>query len=230
MMRILALLTLALLISCGGRTYQPEATTGNAPRILMMGDSLLAWNRLRGGSVARALATRLGEPVTDKSISGATYATRETGEADKPGGIGSQYKPGSWDWVVMNGGGNNLLFGCGCAGCTDELNRLISADGRAGVIPQTVAQARRGGAQVIYTGYLRSPGFTSPVEHCGPIGDQLDQRLALMAARDSGVHFLRLADLVRRPGDTTYHFIDGVHPSLKGSAAIADRLAAIIQP
>lgn len=223
--RLLALFALILMLACTGRTYQPPVPADEAPRVLVMGDSLLAWNRLRGGSVARVLSDRLGTPVTDHSISGATYATSGGGTS----GIAAQYRPGTWDWVVMNGGGNNLLFGCGCAACDAELDRLISDNGRQGVIPAAVARARQGGAKVIYTGYLRSPGFASPVEHCAALGDRLDRRLAAMAAGDPGVYFLPLSDLVRTPGDTSYHFADRVHPSLKGSAAIADRIAAIIR-
>lgn len=229
MIRLAAVITLALLIACTGRTYQPATAAAEGPRVLIMGDSLLAWNRLRGGSVGRVLSAQLGVPVTDHSISAATFATRNQRETDGQAGIQSQYRGGPWDWVIMNGGGNNLLFGCGCARCEDELDRLISDDGTRGAIPETVARARRDGARVIFTGYLRSPGFTSPVEHCGPLGDRMDQRLARMAGRDPGITFLPLSDLVQRPGDTSYHFIDNVHPSLKGSAAIAARLAAIIR-
>ncbi len=221
MKRILPVLILLLVVGCVSRTYQGEAS-GGAPRILMMGDSMLSWNRLRGHSVGRELARDLGQPVRDNSISSATYVTDEGS-----GGIAAQYTRGKWDWVVMNGGGNNLLFGCGCNACDETLDQLVTADGSAGAIPDAVARARRGGAQVIYAGYLRTPGFTSLVEHCGPVGDMFEQRLARMAARDPGVHFLLLADLVPE-GDNSYHFVDGVHPSPKGSAAIAARIAAII--
>lgn len=225
MARLLGVLACVVLLSCGdGRTYGADPDAPQAARVLVMGDSLLAWNRLRGGSVARVLADQIGAPVTDRSISAATYAP--TGG---PGGIQAQYKPGPWDWVVINGGGNDLLFGCGCLSCDVALDRLITADAVGGVIPETVTRARADGAQVIYVGYLRSPGFTTPVEHCGPVGDRFDQRLAAMAARDPGVHFVPLADLVTVPGDTSYHYLDGIHPSKKGSAAIAARIAGIIQ-
>lgn len=225
MARLFGLLACLLLLSCGdGRTYGADAEDQQAARVLMMGDSLLAWNRLRGGSVGRVLAKQLDAPVNDHSRSAASYAP--PGGA---GGIQTQYQSGPWDWVVINGGGNDLLFGCGCNACDAELDGLITADATAGVIPATVSRARADGAQVIYVGYLRSPGFTTPVEHCGAVGDRFDQRLARMAARDPGVYFVPLSDLVQVPGDTSYHFVDGIHPSLKGSAAIAARIAAIIK-
>ena len=142
--------------------------------------------------------------------------------------IRSQFNGGPWDYVVMNGGGNDLLFGCGCGKCTLTLNRLISWDGMKGTIPNFVAKLRATGARVIYTGYLRTPGLISPVESCGPLGDEMDRRLALMASRDQGVTFIPLSDLVTRDGDRSYHGLDLIHPSVKGSQAIAARIAAVI--
>lgn len=49
-----------------------------------------------------------------------------------------------------------------------------------------------------------------------------------MAARDSGVHFISLADLVPH-GDRSYHAADMIHPSVKASRAIAARIAAVIR-
>ncbi|WP_299905982.1 SGNH/GDSL hydrolase family protein [uncultured Paracoccus sp.] len=227
-MRWRLLLCLLALTAC--MSAPPGASTGPA-RILVIGDSLMAWNRLRGASVAKALSAQLGEPVRDNSVSGAVHDL-----GGKPAAQGShatiarQYRSGNWDWVVMDGGGNNLLFGCGCSDCGPQLDALISADATQGAIPRLVAQIRADGAQVIHTGYLRSPGFTSPIEHCGPIGDELDRRLARLDARDPGMVFLRLSDLVPTPGDTSYHALDRIHPSAKGSAAIAARIAAMIRP
>jgi acyl-CoA thioesterase-1 len=108
------------------------------------------------------------------------------------------------------------------------MTRLISPDGTQGAIPDLVAKLRATGARVIYTGYLRTPGVLSPVESCGPLGDQMDRRLTLMAARDPGIHFVLLSDLVTQDGDRSFHGVDMVHPSVKGSRAIAARIAALV--
>jgi acyl-CoA thioesterase-1 len=197
-------------------------------RVLVMGDSLMAVNRMAGASVAQALADDLGVSVKDHSMLGARYfhILPISGAAGMR--IDAQLRGGPWDYVVINGGGNDLLFGCGCGACTKMMNRLIAADGATGAIPRMVADIRATGAKVIYTGYLRTPGVTSPVEGCGPLGDELDRRLAKMAGRSKGVEFLRLADLVKRDGDRSYHGFDLVHPSVKGSRAIAAKVAARI--
>lgn len=198
------------------------------PRVLVMGDSLMAVNRMAGASVAQALADDLGVSVKDHSMLGARYfhILPISGAAGMR--IDAQLRGGPWDYVVINGGGNDLLFGCGCGACTKMMNRLIAADGSAGAIPRMVADIRATGAKVIYTGYMRTPGVTSPVEGCGPLGDEMDRRLKKMALRQKGVTFLLLADLVKVDGDKTYHGIDLVHPSVKGSRAIAAKVAALI--
>mgnify|MGYP002652589428 CR=1 FL=1 len=124
-MRWRLLLCLLALTAC--MSAPPGASTGPA-RILVIGDSLMAWNRLRGASVAKALSAQLGEPVRDNSVSGAVHDL-----GGKPAAQGShatiarQYRSGNWDWVVMDGGGNNLLFGCGCSDCGPQLDAAIAA-------------------------------------------------------------------------------------------------------
>jgi len=122
--------------------------------------------------------------------------------------------------VVMNGGGNDLLMGCGCGKCQRKMNRLISADGKRGAIPMTILRARRDGARVIYVGYLRSPGRGSLIESCKPLGDKLEARIAKLAALDPGLTFVSLADMVPH-GDASFHALDMIHPSPKGSATAA---------
>ncbi len=196
--------------------------------MLVMGDSLLAWNSAGGRSVADALEDRLGAPVTDRSVPGARvlYALPISGALGME--IAQQYVAGNWDWVVLTGGGNDLWLGCGCSGCERRMARMISEDGGAGVIPALVAKLRESGARVLYLGYLRTPGRDSPIDHCAADGDALEARLARMAARDDGVAFLSLRDLVPR-GDLSFHAPDRIHPSPKGSAAIAARVAEVIK-
>lgn len=196
-----------------------------APRVLMMGDSMLFTNRGSGRSVGRQLEKLIGTRITDKSWLGTRYAPGPQGAT---GAIPRQYVPGRWDVVVLNGGGNDLMFGCGCRGCGPMLDALISADGTRGAIPALVARIRQGGARVVYSGYLRSPGVGSVIEACRDEGDVLERRLAKMAARDTGVTFVSMADLVP-DGDRSYHQDDMIHPSPKGSRAIAERLAMVVR-
>ncbi|WP_417719831.1 SGNH/GDSL hydrolase family protein [Salipiger sp.] len=215
-------MTFLLLPGCTER-----AGPGTQSRILLMGDSMMAANRNIGLSVADAIESRLGESVIDRSVPAARilHALPISGSLGLD--IDQQYQAGSWDWVVLNGGGNDLLFGCGCALCDHKIDRLISADGRRGAIPGLVSRLRHGGARVIYTGYLRSPGRWSLIDGCRAVGNELDRRIARLAGLDRGVFFLALDDLVPF-ADRSYHAPDLIHPSPKGSDAIGRRIAALI--
>ncbi|MGO4915010.1 SGNH/GDSL hydrolase family protein [Pseudogemmobacter sp. W21_MBD1_M6] len=216
---LISFAALLLLTSC------VEPMTGKSDaRILVMGDSMMAFNGTNRQSVADAIEASLGEEVIDRAVTGARYFYYLPISGSAGVRITEQYRPGKWEWVVLNGGGNDLLFGCGCGKCDTQLDRLVSADGQRGAIPAFVSTIRASGAKVIYTGYLRNPGVQSPIKACRPVGDELDRRLGRMALRDAGVEFLSIADLVPN-GDRSYHQIDLIHPSVKGSRAIGKRIA-----
>ncbi len=197
------------------------------PRILAMGDSMMAWHTFTGQSIPHTIESVLDEPVFSNAISGAkiTYKLPLSGALGMR--IENQYRKGDWDWVVLNGGGNDLWLGCGCGKCTGKLNKMISEDGKRGVIPMMVQKYRHQGAQVAWVGYLRSPGAWSPVEGCRDTGNELEQRITKLAAIDPGVHYVSLADLVPH-GDRSFHTFDMIHPSIKGSREIGKRVAAVI--
>ncbi|WP_294620811.1 SGNH/GDSL hydrolase family protein [uncultured Roseovarius sp.] len=197
-------------------------------RILAMGDSMLAVHGASGNSVSHAVEQALGEDVIDRSVMGAKYfyALPISGSAGL--NIRKQYVEGKWDWVVLNGGGNDIWMGCGCGRCDNRVDRLISKDGRRGTIPGFVSELREKGSQVILLGYLRTPGVISPIEGCRDEGDEMDRRMSRLAQLDRGVHFLSLADVVPH-GDRSYHTVDLIHPSAKGSTEIGKRVAEVIR-
>jgi len=197
-------------------------------RILVIGDSLMAIHSLVGRSVADVLQSMLGTPVTDRSVLGARMIYKLPISGRLGLSIPAQFRGKSWDWVVMTGGGNDLWLGCGCNRCERKLDRLIAEDGTRGEIPKLFARIQKAGAQVVYVGYLRSPGINTPIESCKDEGDALEARVARLADRVPGVFFLSNQDLVP-PRDTSYFGVDGIHPSLKASRAIAARITAFLR-
>ncbi len=198
-----------------------------SPKILAIGDSLLAWHKLTGRSIAQTVGKELGVSVTDRSLSGARmiYKLPITGTVGFS--IPRQYIRGEWDWVILTGGGNDLWLGCGCFKCDRKLNKLISKNTQTGAIPKLVSKLRKKNTQVIYVGYLRTPGQPSPIDHCRDEGDILETRISALAEKDEGVHFLSLKDLVPN-GNLSYHAADRIHPSIKASKAIGKLVAEII--
>jgi len=202
--------------------------SAESPRILTIGDSLMASHAMTGRSISGYLSKKLGVPVADRSVLGAhmVYKLPITGALGMS--IPAQLKRGNWDYVVMTGGGNDLWLGCGCMRCDRKMNKLISSNGTRGAIPKLMAKIRATGAEVIYVGYLRSPEINTPIEHCKDEGDTLEARIESLAARVPGVHYVSNKDLVPA-GDLSFFAADRIHPSLKASKAIAERVAALIQ-
>ena len=215
-------------IACAYIILAAPIQAAEPPRVLFMGDSMLAWNRSAGRSVADYLARETNGFVTDQSRNGASYFTQVRLLAGKRGNIPSQFLDGDWDWIVLNGGGNDLLFGCGCNACDTHIRRLIDRNHAWGAIPDLIHfLLQTTDAKVIYTGYLRSPGRSSMIEHCATSGSELEQRISHMASTTNRLFFLSLQDLVPH-GDLTYHSAARIHPSPKGSAAIAARISTLI--
>lgn len=195
--------------------------------ILMMGDSMFASHSLSGRSVGSVLERKLGQEVTDRSVLGARmiYRLPITGAAGL--NIPKQYRAGDWDWVIVNGGGNDLWLGCGCHACDRKIEKLAARDLKSGTVLSLLSRLRASGAQVVYVGYLRSPGAHSPIEDCKDEGDELEARIAAFAEARDGIHFVSLAQLVPH-GDRSFHGFDMIHPSVKGSQAIAELIARVI--
>ncbi len=216
---VLGLLGLLFLSGCG-----ETAAPGGKATILLLGDSMLASNSAAGAAVADVIEGELGREVIDRSVPGARYfyGLPITGAAGLR--LTAQPRPGPWEVVVVNGGGNDFLFGCACGRCNGVMNRLISADGRTGAIPDFVARLQADGAYVVYAGYLRNPGTATPIKGCRDEGDELDRRLAALDRINDRMTFLPMSDVVPY-GDTSYQQADRIHPSVKGSRAIGLRIA-----
>ena len=190
-------------------------------RIVVAGDSVMAWNSMTGGSVADVLQDRLGEPVGDVSLSFAQVA----------GGFGALNIPTQLDgvqaeWVVLNGGANDLSRNCDCSDCGPVLDRLISDDGAQGAIPALVADLRGRGARVVWADYYTSPRYAGT--SCEAPYQALEVRLSRMAGADAGVTLVDMDD-VFSPDDLSLFAADRIHPSQKGSARIARLVAPVLE-
>lgn len=215
------------LLASLGLVFLTVPAFADAPRILLMGDSFLAANGPSKKSVGDILAASLSANVKNNAIPGAKIIHNLPISGSVGFRISRQYRRGDWDWVVLNGGGNDLWFGCGCNRCDRRMDRLISEDGLSGEIPKLVNRLRESGARVVYVGYLRTPDMNSPIEHCKDDGDALEARIAALAEQVDGFDFISNQDLVPA-GDRSFHMRDMIHPSAKGSRAIAERVADFI--
>ncbi|MEP2954365.1 MAG: SGNH/GDSL hydrolase family protein [Sulfitobacter sp.] len=217
MRRILAVLAIVTGLS---------ACTDTAPRgggdILVLGDSIMAWNG--GRSIPDVIANQTGRSVTSRAVPGAQFDNGSTIASAVGFDIQQQFPGGRWNWVVVNGGANDLSADCGCGACGASVNALIAPDGQSGSIPAFLQRLRaQTGAQVMWMGYYAGSGSGS-FAGCRDDLVEIESRIATFAAGRPGIHFVDSEDVIDR-GDRGLFAGDNVHPSARGSARIGAYLA-----
>lgn len=213
---LIALILVWLLVGCAGTAPQKGGD------ILALGDSVMAWNGDQ--AIPAVIEKRLGRQVVSKAVPGAQF--------DNPsalfGAVGfdvqKQFPGGTWNWIVLNGGANDLSQDCGCGLCTDSVNGLISRDGSSGAIPAFIARLRKEtGARILWMGYYKGTGAGS-FEGCRGDLVEIERRIASLAARDPNIFFVDSESIID-PTNLDYFASDKVHPSALGSALIGALLA-----
>ncbi|MGA9410598.1 MAG: SGNH/GDSL hydrolase family protein [Roseobacter sp.] len=194
--------------------------------IVVIGDSVMAWNRAEGRDVGSVIGAKLNRPVLNRAAFGAQI--RANSFARLLGlSIPAQLPPGRWNWVVANGGANDLGSTCGCTNCDDAIDTLISGDGQTGYIPDLITQALAQNAQVLWLGYYRAPETTS-FEGCRPGLVEIERRIAWLAGSDDRVFFLD-AETFFNPLKPALLDRDKTHPSVEGSALIGRKIVEVIE-
>ncbi len=207
------------------------ACTDVAPRgggdIVVIGDSVMAWNGSSNASIPDAMGQALGRQVIDRAVPGAQF-DNSSGLAGVVGfDIHRQLPRGRWTWVVMNGGANDLGSRCGCGACGPVVDALIGSDASSGTIPAFIRKLRAGTAEnVMWMGYYASSGQGS-FAGCRDDLVELERRIARFAATQQGVYFVDSEDVIDRT-DRSLFAADNTHPSARGSALIGAYLAAQI--
>ena len=219
-MRILFAALFLLVVGGCAPTADPEGGD-----ILVIGDSVMAWNRTGGEDVGAVVGRELNRSVINRAGLGAQI--RAGGPAALFGlSIPDQIPPGTWNWVIMNGAANDLGISCDCIRCDAEIEALIAADGAQGDIPDLVERAQRQGAQVVWVGYYKAPE-TRAFQGCRPGLVEVERRIAEFARETDGFYFLD-AENVFDPDDRSLFDLDRTHPSPAGSAVIGRYIAETI--
>jgi lysophospholipase L1-like esterase len=214
-MRRLALAAFLFIAVCTACAALPERTERGA-RVILLGDSVMAWNRDIGSSIADVIEKLLGQPVLDASVGGARMRLDGVG-----GAIGfsipGQYKAGDWDAVVLNGGANDLLSTCGCDRCNAVIDRLVTED-----FPALLN--RLGDTPVYIVGYY-GPAGDRPgnFDACDDELQVLERRLTRLAATLPNVEVVSVRDAFT--GNPSLYDTDRIHPSPAGSERIGTLVA-----
>ena len=210
---IAALATLWLLVAC----TDPAGRGGG--NILVLGDSVMAWNGASGRAIGDGLAATLGRQVTDRAVPGAQFDAA-SGLAGAIGfDIRRQYPGGRWSWIVLNGGANDLGRDCGCGACGAVVDRLIAPDARSGAIPAFLDRLHReSGARIMWMGYYRGNGRGS-FQGCRDDLVAMEARIAQLARSRPYLIFADAEDVID-PAEPGIFAADNTHPSPRASALI----------
>lgn len=191
--------------------------------ILVIGDSMLEWHSFKRASIPHVLAKQSKRKVENRAASGAKlYLSGAEGNARSV--IPAQYTKGDWNWVVVNGGANDLLVKCGCNRCDDVLDRLITKDAKEGVLPELTARIRKDGPNVVLLAYYQGNERRNMFSKCERVIKELTQRQRVLASRLAGVELVRSKPAIS-PSNRSHFALDGIHLSRKGARRVGVLLA-----
>ena len=187
--------------------------TGDA---IAIGDSYFDWNH--GADIPDVVGETLDLEVANEAIAGASLTAGED--------IRDQYVADEWQFLLMNGGGNDFRDECDCTRCADNLDDMVDADGDSGALIDFVTEVGAGGVPVFYFFYPLLPPGTE-FEPCIPVLLELRDRMALAAAEREDLTVIDGGEAVT-PDQARMYDEDDVHPSEEGSQALGAYAAGII--
>ncbi len=221
-------LAMTLVAGCTGAT-DPGPSLGEpsadarAGTLLAIGDSILQWNVGTGESIPEVVGSSTGLAVTNEAVSGAWL----TNDGVFPS-IPDQRVDGDWEWLLVNGGANDLAQRCRCQACDGVLDEMVTPDGARGILPALVAEATGDGSKVVLLGYPEFPdGAQFGLDDCDDELVELASRLATLASATAAAWFVNAADVVRAD-DAEAFIADLVHPTPEGGRTIGEYVAETI--
>lgn len=213
---IAAVIIAAGLVGCSQLRGAPPGDV----QIVAIGDSILDWNRDVEADIPRLVGEQTGLEVFNVAISGAEFF----GLFEIP----RQYPEGDWDWLIMDGGGNDLSGNCRSVGMAEPvLDHLIDDSDLGGAYADLIDRVTAQGTQVIIMGYAPISSAGGPFASCEFALNDLMDRQARLAASDPDVTFVDVRTVIS-PDNLAAYDDDLLHPSPQGGALMAGAIAAVI--
>lgn len=189
--------------------------------LIAVGDSIFDFH---GGDqdVPGVVGEALGRSMVNNAIGGTMVTAGEDA-------IPAQYTDGPWSWLVAEGGGNDLNDRCGCGDCAGVLDEIVSEDGTAGAMADFALEVADSGVGVVLMGYPGLPdGAEFGFDRCGEWLPRHSARLAALAGQHERIVFVDAREVA---DGTDLSLFDGdrVHPSIEGSRAMGEHIAAAIE-
>ena len=140
-------------------------------RMLVIGDSILAWNRLNGNSIPQILDRMPQYQVTSRAFPGAAFSHSGNLRSMLQREIRAQLPRGQWDVILLNGGANDLARECDCNRCATTLDRMVSADGAWHAVGPRIEVVSKVGAGDSFVGaFALALARGEPVADCLKVG------------------------------------------------------------
>ena len=207
---------------------------GEEPSILAVGDSIMAMN----GQVCQGVAGRAGLAL-DRYVQDHSVGGRRLDHPDSDDDIMGQYEAGPWEWVVMTGGGNDMLQECQCnvtghdeQACLDTIDSLVDLDAGTGEIYDFLAMVRAdetNAATVLLLGYYDfTESSWASFDGCNPYLPELNARYEALAGTEADFVYVSTAATMDLTDHPDRIWIDGIHPSTEGSQALGWLVAETI--
>lgn len=211
---------------------QPASTDPGPIRasttVLSLGDSIFDWLHEDGQEVPQVAAAFVGLTVVNEAQQGAHLVLPAGSDREPSFDIREQWNGRSVerpDWVILNGGLNDLDQECGCNECIDVLDRLISVEGVNGELVELVGRITNGGSKLLIVGYAEFPD--EPIGFCNDILADYAERIARLAEQNQSVWFADSREVVTADMDAAFDG-DGVHPTVLGAALMGNHAGAIL--
>ena len=217
------LITLVLLLSsiagCFGseQELEEEFELNTEERTLLgMGDSVMEWNREDASTIPEVVGEEAGFAVLNNAESGAKVI-------EESYAIPSQFVEQNWDWVIINGGANDVDGYCD----EDEgavLDAIISDDVSQGDMVDLVNKVSTFAKHVMLASYYDIPSDSESMVGCEAVMEEMELRYEALANTLPNVHFFDMGDAIT-PSNREYYDEDLLHPSPDGCVAIGMMMA-----
>ena len=205
------MLVMTLLIAC----IEENRGSIEDSTIYAIGDSVMEWN-IGEGSIPEEVGELLDKSAYNAAIGGSMMSTEEDWS------IPNQYEFGDWDWVIVDGGANDLNELCDCGPCETVQEDIADA------YRSLVESIRSEDIRMVIWGYYGIPTEAPEFGNCNAAIDELSQMQAALADEDDGVFWVNgKVDITGE--DLSYYDDDLIHPSLKGSRKIAEQIVEAIE-
>ena len=223
--RFSLLVTASILTSVAGCTPPQQCLDVDAlpagSEIQIIGDSVFDFNEETCEDVSDFMSLSLGATVEDRSIGG-TWLDHPEDED-----IADSYAPGPWPWLIVDGGGNDLLGFCNCECSSDDIARLINPDGTDGAMSDLIRTIVDNGSRVILLGYYQ-PTPDSEFGGCIDELEVLSSGYSALADQLPEVTFLDARNVINAEEDRSLLHTDGVHLTPKAAEILANAMLSIV--